>query len=492
MTAIALNPMVVAVSPNADATITRITDTEHGGGGGLKKVVGVVAAIAIPIAAPAIASSIAASGFLGAAVSSAMVTTAGAVVSSAIVGAGLGAITAKVTGGDVRAGAITGAIGGGIGGYSSASKGMFGTEQGGISATADRTLGTNFSGDATTAEGGLTQTGSEGLTGAEEQTLTDASYAPTSEGDVASQLSNTSSAPTNMQTVSTQNVGGTQYTNVGQDTGLVGAGSGGGATAEVGFGQQFMDTVSATGSKIVDKVTDPDALANLTMQAGGQLLGTAMAGDPDMPPEQKELLEMRKAELAALKERDEAAFNAQMDAARQYLQQARAADPTYFATQAANKEAIEQQRKIREQQRRAGLSRGRGISAAEQRRMQLDAARNVSSQYDTGFRQGMALQDRAMSGYQGAMQGAAYSGSKYSNALAGLQRDYDAAMTNAYNARDTRAQNISDMFAGFNTTSGNTKQQEEALGGLNTTTAPEPKKDEDENNGGLPDGMQFA
>jgi hypothetical protein len=96
---------------------------QGGGGGGLKAVVGLVAAVAIPFAAPAIVGAIASSTAIAASmpfVTAALSTTAGAVVGSAIVGAGLGAVSAKVTGGDVGRGALFGAIGGGIGGYSQA------------------------------------------------------------------------------------------------------------------------------------------------------------------------------------------------------------------------------------------------------------------------------------------------------------------------------------------------------------------------------------
>lgn len=96
---------------------------QGGGGGGLKAVVGLVAAVAIPFAAPAIVGAMASSTAIAAAMpalTAALSTTAGAVVGSAIVGAGLGAVTAKVTGGDVGRGALFGAIGGGIGGYSQA------------------------------------------------------------------------------------------------------------------------------------------------------------------------------------------------------------------------------------------------------------------------------------------------------------------------------------------------------------------------------------
>lgn len=96
---------------------------QGGGGGGLKAVVGVVAAVAIPFAAPAIVGAIASSTAIAAAmpaVTAALSTTAGAVIGSAIVGAGLGAVTAKVTGQDVGRSALMGAIGGGIGGYMNA------------------------------------------------------------------------------------------------------------------------------------------------------------------------------------------------------------------------------------------------------------------------------------------------------------------------------------------------------------------------------------
>ena len=103
------------MSPLAIALRETYTPTEFKSKG-LKKVVGVVAMVAIPFAAPAISASIAASGFLGASATGVFSTWAG----SAIVGAGLGAVAAKVTGGDVLQGALGGAIGGGLGGLASA------------------------------------------------------------------------------------------------------------------------------------------------------------------------------------------------------------------------------------------------------------------------------------------------------------------------------------------------------------------------------------
>ncbi len=120
-----------------------------GGGGGLKAVVGVVAAIAIPFAAPAIAGAIATSAGISAATFG-LSATVGATLGSAIVGAGLGAVTAAATGGNVGRGALFGGIGGGIGGYMDAT------------AAAAQASGTGLKVPTTTAA--PTPTGTEGLT----------------------------------------------------------------------------------------------------------------------------------------------------------------------------------------------------------------------------------------------------------------------------------------------------------------------------------------
>jgi hypothetical protein len=442
MTAITINPMVVALRPTNGTIVRRIQPTEHGGG--VKKVLAVVVAVAIPIAAPAIASSIAASGVLGAAVSSFAATTAGAVVSSAVVGAGLGAISAKVMGGDVKSGAIMGAIGGGIGGYGvsqSTGAGLGNVNQTGIQATAadygiGTAPGTETAGLNTTDAGAtLTSDASGGtLTDAAtgEATLQNARFTTGAEAgaDVAATLSNTAATTETAKTAMSQ---------LGPD-----------ATFAAKSGAYLKDA----GSALVSKVTDPAALASLTMQAGGQLLGATLAPDPEMPPEQRELLEMRKAELAELKERDETAFNAQMDAAKSFLQQAEQYDPTYMAFQAANKEAIDQQRKLREQYRKASLrSGGRDISEAEKRRMSLDSARNVSSRYDEGFQKGLTAQNKVTQAGLSAIPNSS-NFAAYTNALQSLSQDTQKAEDAAIKQAQGAGKNISDLFAGFNTTSG--------------------------------------
>lgn len=440
--------MVVALRPTNGTIVRRIQPTEHGGG--VKKVIAVVAAVAIPIAAPAIASSLVASAGISA-VSTFAATTAGAAVTSAVVGAGLGAITAKVTGGNVKAGAIMGGIGGALAGYGVAQKtgaGLGNVADTGIQATVNNTFGTTFGQPtAGTETAGLNTTGADA--GA---TLT----SDASGGTLAD-------AATGEATLQNASLPGTNVADAGARLSNAGTTAGATETAKTAMSQLGPDATFAAksgaylkdaGSALVSKVTDPAALASLTMQAGGQLLGAALAPDPEMPPEQRELLEMRKAELAELKERDENAFNAQMEAAQSFLQQAEQYDPTYMAFQAANKEAIDQQRKLREQYRKASLrSGGRDISEAEKRRMSLDSARNVSSRYDEGFQKGLTAQNKVTQAGLSAIPNSS-NFAAYTNALQSLSQDTSKAEDAAILASQKAGKNISDLFAGFNTTSG--------------------------------------
>ena len=424
-----INPLVVSVGPAAGTTPIYPTQLiEHGGG--VKNVIAVAAMVIIPVAAPAIASSIAASGVLGAAVSGAMATTAGAVVSSAIVGAGLGAVTAKVTGTDVKAGAIMGALGGGFGGYRSAAANTFATPQGGISGTTDRILGTNFSGTNTPVNTG---------------TMDGVQYA------------------------SADGTGTVQNAVLDSSTDAV-VGAGTEAT--------FMEKMASVPSKIADKITNPDTLANLTLQAGGQLLATALVPPgsmPDLSPEEAQVLEEYKAELADLKQNNEAAFNAKMDASKQFLVQAGYFSPEYFGLQAANTAATDQERKLREYRRTAGLTnfRNTGMSAAEERRAALQGGRNVQSAYDSGFQKGMTAQNQALStGYGMIPKGDV----TYANALANLANTYSGLRAQ----EDKKRENIAEFFGGLNVASGNTEEDKKKLkkqkdgkapsGGLNTTS----------------------
>jgi hypothetical protein len=415
-----INPLVVSVGPTADSTpISPVRATEHGGG--VKKVIAVAAAVIIPVAAPAIASSIAASGVLGATVSAAMTTATGAVVSSAITGAALGAVTAKVTGQSVKAGAIMGAIGGGFGGYRAASAGTFGTPQGGISATTDRYLGTNLSGQNA---GTVTQSTS-GMTPDQIQSGTGVS--PDAAGET-----------------------------------LVGAGQTGAGTAE---GMTFLEKMQSVPSAVVSKVTDPDTLANLTIQAGAQLIAGAVVPDglPELSTEEASTLEAYKQELAELKQRDEAAFNQKMDAAKQYLTQAGYFDPTAMGYQAAKNQQLSDARKLLEFQRKSSLTNRAGLSRAEARRQMLGSSRNVQSAFQQGFDSGVKNQtEMVRAGYN--MTPNAPTGSL--NALANMNNYYAGLRKQA----DEERSNVAEFLGGFATGGSKDKKIEDRLAALESSS----------------------
>ena len=421
-----INPLVVSVGPTNEATITPVPMTHHGGG--IKKAIAVVAMVAIPIAAPAIASSIAASGVLGAAISGAMATTAGAVVSSAIVGAGLGAITAKVTGGDVKAGAISGLIGGGIGGYGA--RANFGQA---APVTNTPTAATNLGGGNIAGSG--TTTLPDGVV--------NASLSNTANTGVQNAvLTNTSSALSN-------------------------------TTANPGFIESMKAGLGSAAEKVVSKITNPDTLANAVLQVGGAVAGEAIVGTPGMTDEEQAAIQQYKQELETLKQRDEAAFNQKMDAAKQYMVQAGYYDPNYFALQSANRAAIAEGRKLREFERKAGLTSG-GVSQGDRRRAALSGGANVQSAFDRGFLTGQNLQNQVMSTGVGLIPSAPKSGVIQASGLVDVASQMGSIERQA--AADKKSA-ISGFFGKFNTASGLTKEQQEELNkkssaGLNTGNMP--------------------
>ena len=397
-----INPLVVSVGPTNEATITPVPMTHHGGG--TKKVLAVAAMVAIPIAAPAIASSIAASGVLGAAISGAMATTAGAVISSAIVGAGLGAITAKVTGGSVRAGAIGGAISGGIGGYGArANFGQAAPPSGNVTGIETANYGTNLGG----VDGG----------GFQNVAYTSGNIQP-----------------------------------------AVNLGGGTGGLSSGGFVESMKAGLSDVGQKVVSKITSPDAIANAVLQVGGAVASDAIVGTPDNAEEQA-AIEEYKAELQALRQKDEAAFNAKMDAAKAHMVQAGYYDPNYFGLQSANRAAIVEGRRLRDFERSAALRTG-GLSQGERRRAMLQGGLNIQSAYDRGFGTGMDLQNAALTTATNLIPAASTSGVTQAAGLLDLasakaQRDSTAA--------DKQKERIMNFFGGFNTSAGRTDKETEAI-----------------------------
>ena len=423
-----INPLVVSIGPTNETNITPIPMTAHGGG--IKKVLGIVAAVAVPFAAPAVASAIG----LSAAIGAATTATIGAVAGSAIVGAGLGAITAAVTGQSVARGALFGGIAGGIGGY--------GARANITTGAGTPTVGTSPSSSSqwiTTPGTPTTSVVNPNITTGGVQNaglLHNASFGP---GPAMSNFDPTSAW------ITTPGAGaevGTALSNT--------------AVAPEGFIATMKSKLSSAGQMLADRIASPEALANAALKVAGSVVSDAMVEPPSTAEAQAGIAAYER-ELALLKERDEAAFNEKLEASKAYMVQAGYYDPQYFANQAANNAAIAEGRKLREYQRTAGLRSG-GISEGELRRAALAGTQNIQSSFDRGFQQGAGLRDRAISTATGLIPSAPQASLAATGELAGMR----AVLENAENRRkDEERSNIQEFFGAFNTARGQTDEEKE-------------------------------
>ena len=360
---------------------------QGGGGGGLMKLVAVVAAVAIPFAAPAIAASLATSMGVTAATFG-LSATVGSVVGSAMVGAGLGAISAKVTGGDVGRGALMGAIGGGIGGYTS----MPASASGSPSAyslspnTSGTSTGLSMPGTTTPSLAGSPSLGSN-------LSFTPSDYSITGGAAPATAGLNTAGSSEFGLKATTASAGG-----LGGAGTSAGTSAGTGAVAATAEKLTFAQALAKVPGAIADKFTDPKALADLTMRAGAQLI-TGQLSDAGLSNEEKQLLQARVEEMKANKETNNELFQTQLREAYDLLGRSDYFDPGYFGQQYAGA-AKQRTSAQKEAALRKVNPRNKGSRAALERQYNLQSAREEATAYDKGsmygFDAGLKLTQQAL------------------------------------------------------------------------------------------------
>lgn len=405
-----LNPLAVSIRKCNEITLHPLNPTMHGGGG-ITRVIATVATIAVPFAAPGIAASLGVSG----AISAATGLTVSSTVASAITGAAMGGIAAAVGGQSITRGALMGGIGGAVGGYL----------QGGAP-------------EITTATGEAVAAGGSGLPSVPEIGLSTASPAEAVFGPAASgpALSVPGALP--------------------QSAAATAAAS----TTTQGLGQELLSNVQSAGSKVLDKITSPDVLASATLQAVGQLTAAAMvpeAGLPGFSPEEQELVEARRQELEELKARDLDAYNQQIAISKQYLQQAGLVDPTYFATQSANRALIASARARKEQEDEQAFDPFRTPTAGENVRTNLETARQRQTAFDKGYLQGIGLQTDYTEAARKTMPDS--SPTNYYDRLAGLQGTLATGRT----VGDQQRQNVAGYMSQLNLQTGRDAEDQERI-----------------------------
>lgn len=412
--------------------------TEHGGGG-FKKVVAVVAAVAIPIAAPAIASSIGLSAAIG------------SVMGSAVVGAGLGAVTGALTGQNIGRSALMGGLSAGAAGYF----------RPGTSTVDGRTFQNQaFSGSSFRPDAGYQAAFDAGYYGSPDALVMNESGqyftqdgTPVDNPNIRPELQKTpetfvdgggnSQMLQADQTVYGQPQGGIVKANLQTtpykvpDSIVTDTFKGGAGAKDTPF---FGDNLfGQTASEIGARFTDPKALADVSIQAGINVLGSTLLGVGEPSDEEKELLEMQKQQLQDLKEKDEAAYNFAMSQAKKFLGLADDYDPTQKARQ-AYQQTMNRAAALKRDNLRKISYNNPGLRAAERRRYDLGASANAASAYDRGMIAGLdtqaGLYQKASSlypktgGYNAALTGLSQSyanlAKKKSDAQAGLNQMFGA------------------------------------------------------------------
>jgi hypothetical protein len=196
----------------------------------------------------------------------------------------------------------------------------------------------------------------------------------------------------------------------------------------------FAEALAQVPTKIAERFTDPNALADLTLRAAGALAGSVVAGD-GLSAEERKLLDAQTEELRMLQQTNRALFEQRLEQAQNLIGESKYFDPEYFGLQRARRAQL-----AGAKAKRAGL---RGLTGAareaESRRFDLAIGRDVGTAFDQGYLTGVGGRLQTMQAGLSAMPGGFPSSmGDYTN----LRGAYGAAATRA---RQTQ-QDIGDLF----------------------------------------------
>jgi hypothetical protein len=206
------------------------------------------------------------------------------------------------------------------------------------------------------------------------------------------------------------------------------------------------NTFGNTMSEIGNRFTDPSKLADVSIQAGINLIGAEIMGVGKMSDEEKALLAEQKKQMEELKARDEKAYNFAMAQAKKFLKLGEDFNPQQIARQAYGKAASRAGLAKRDALRKISPSNS-ALRAAEERRFDLGTAANTGSAYDRGMIQGLNQQANYL---QKASSAYPSSGGSYSSALTGLQQTY----ANLAQKKSNAQKGVNQMFGAFGVAGG--------------------------------------
>ena len=233
----------------------------------------------------------------------------------------------------------------------------------------------------------------------------------------------------------------------------------GNAVSNAAAKQTLGELAKNTSERVLSKLTSDKALASMTLQVAGNLLGQVLVPPgtlAEMSPEEAANLKEYQEELKVLKATDEDLFNRKLDLAKTYMVQAGQIDPRYFADQAANKSKVSSAKILRDSKEQAALG-NYTYTDNESARAGIYASKVAASKFDEGYGFGTGLRDSAQSKAISAMPSDAPD--SYLKGLSGIDTKYTGLRGEA----DTERNYITAMTAGLNLDEGTTTEEEDNL-----------------------------
>jgi hypothetical protein len=168
---------------------------------------------------------------------------------------------------------------------------------------------------------------------------------------------------------------------------------GGNAAPATGADQGYFKTLGS-------RVTDPSKMADMTLMLTPQIIGSAYAAQAGK--EQEKRIQQYEQELKQLEKTDQAAYQVKLKEYNEYVANAKAINPDYWAQQSRNQAQVSGARSLAEgfrDDRFAGL-RTPGYGASERRRASLGLSANMGSAYDRGYSTGLNVRNQALASAQ--------------------------------------------------------------------------------------------
>ncbi len=162
--------------------------------------------------------------------------------------------------------------------------------------------------------------------------------------------------------------------------------------------KSFMEILKDTGSAVLERVTNPERLATITLQAAIGVGASMVAPEalPALTDEEQEIVALRRAELEELKVADKAKYDNQVQLAEQLMVNAGYIDPVQFGLNRAATSKIAGARAVNQAFDEAELQ-GKKVTSGAMARANYGISRDAASEFAAGFGQGVTQKDEALS-----------------------------------------------------------------------------------------------